>query len=438
MTTLSLYELNRMVHDVLALSFFDNVQITAEVSELRQGSNGHYYLELVEKDHQAGTFRAKARANLWHDTAVRVVPLFQKVTGIPLQAGLKLLLQVRVNFHEAYGYSLTVIDIDPDYTLGDLARRRQEILQRLQSDGVLRLNKELSLPRLLRRIAVVSAAGAAGYGDFSRQLAQSGFNFVTQLFEASMQGVQVENSILRALDRVADEAEAWDCVVIIRGGGAVSDLNGFDTYLLAAHVAQFPLPVFTGIGHERDDTIIDFVAHTRFKTPTAVAAFLVERLQSEATLLEELGNRIHAGVHRILLHTQRQFDALLHRHRNATDTFVYRQLHQLQKESHRLQLAFQQQEQREQHQLAQIHDRLCHSVEHLIRHHEHRIDKAAMTLDMSDPKHILAQGYSLTFTPDGKLLRSVTNIAHGQLLHTHFADGIVVSQAQSTTAQTHS
>lgn len=209
---------------------------------------------------------------------------------------MEVLMEVRVVFHPVYGLQLDVFDIDPTFTLGADERRRREIIAMLEADGVVGLNKELSLPRPIRRIAVISAASAAGYGDFCKQLQQSGFPFHTKLFAATMQGEKVEREVIAALNAIAGELECWDVVVVIRGGGAVSDLAGFNTYELATNLAQFPLPVFSGIGHERDDTIVDLVAHTRFKTPTAVAAFLIEQYREETLKVRELAERIRYAV----------------------------------------------------------------------------------------------------------------------------------------------
>ena len=293
---LRLSELNNLVRGVLEQTLDEAYWIVAEVSEMRVAANGHCYLEFVEKDASGTKFIAKARANIWRSTYDLLAPWFEQSTGHRLQAGLKVLVRVTATFHEVYGFSLNVIDIDPNYTLGDMERRRREILAQLREDGVLTLNKELELLRLTKRIAVISAATAAGYGDFCRQLEQSGFLFTTKLFPAAMQGEKVEESVINALDTVANEQADWDAVVIIRGGGAVSELSCFDSYLLAANVAQFPLPVLTGIGHERDDTVTDCVAHCKFKTPTAVAAFLIERRKDEWDLFSELSERLQEAV----------------------------------------------------------------------------------------------------------------------------------------------
>ena len=293
---MTLFELNCTVRGVLRETLRQAVWVVAEVSDLRVASNGHCYLELVQKDGQSGSLVAKARATIWRSRYFALSQDFSRLTGQSLQSGLKIMVRVSVVFHELYGYSLDISDIDPSYTLGDIQAQRRAIIARLEAEGVMHLNRGLPLPRLLRRVAVVSSETAAGYGDFCNQLAQSGFAFELKLFPAVMQGDRVEESIIAALDAIAAEAGRWDVVAIIRGGGATTDLHGFDTYLLAANVAQFPLPVLTGIGHERDETILDLVAHKRLKTPTAVAAFLVESRQAEAAVLQALAQRLHTAA----------------------------------------------------------------------------------------------------------------------------------------------
>lgn len=234
------------------------IWIQAELSDVRSNTTGHCYLEFVQKDPRSNNLVAKARGMIWNNIYRLLKPYFEETTGQLFTSGIKVLVKVTVQFHELYGYSLTVLDIDPAYTLGDMARRRREILLQLEEEGVLTLNKELEIPVLPQRIAVVSSATAAGYGDFCHQLQHNsgGFFFYTELFPALMQGNQVEESVLAALDRINARINEFDVVVIIRGGGATSDLSGFDTYLLAAACAQFPLPIITGIGHEREDTVL--------------------------------------------------------------------------------------------------------------------------------------------------------------------------------------
>ena len=437
MSPLSLFELNRLVRDALVLTLPEAVWVMAELSEIRQASNGHYYVEFVEKDESAGggRFLAKARGNIWHTTAATIIPKFFNTTGQHLQAGMKLLVEVRPTFHEVYGYTLTILDIDPTYTLGEVARRRQEILHQLEDDGVLTLNKELPLPRPLMRIAVISAAGAAGYGDFVHQLEQSGFLFHTRLFPATMQGSNVEMSIIAALNAIAAEHEQWDCVAILRGGGASSDLNGFETYLLAANVAQFPLPIFTGIGHERDDTVIDFVAHTRFKTPTAVAAFLIEKMQEETKGLETLTTRLTTATHRYLQQHQYAFDRMAHRYEQAAGHFVAYQHKQLQQATHRLQISVARKLQQADFSLQQLPTRLHTSLSHRFLNEANHLERLDTALRMADPERILRMGYSLTFDAEGQVVRSVRQLKKNCRIRTQLIDGEVVSELLYTSSK---
>ena len=437
MSPLSLFELNRLVRDALVLTLPEAVWVMAELSEIRQASNGHYYVEFVEKDESAGggRFLAKARGNIWHTTAATIIPKFFNTTGRHLQAGMKLLVEVRPTFHEVYGYTLTILDIDPTYTLGEVARRRQEILHQLEDDGVLTLNKELPLPRPLMRIAVISAAGAAGYGDFVHQLEQSGFLFHTRLFPATMQGSNVEMSIIAALNAIAAEHEQWDCVTILRGGGASSDLNGFETYLLAANVAQFPLPIFTGIGHERDDTVIDFVAHTRFKTPTAVAAFLIEKMQEETKGLETLTTRLTTATHRYLQQHQYAFDRMAHRYEQAAGHFVAYQHKQLQQATHRLQISVARKLQQADFSLQQLPARLHTALSHRFLNEANHLERLDTALRMADPERILRMGYSLTFDAEGQVVRSVRQLKKNCRIRTQLIDGEVVSELLYTSSK---
>ena len=287
-----MFELNRMVRESIELSMPDEYWVEAELSECRE-SRGHCYMELIQKDELSATPIAKAPAKCWANKWLTIRPYFERTTGQQLHAGMKVLLKVYPQFHEAYGFSWIVSDIDPTYTLGDMARKRQEIIQKLKAEGVFDLQKELQLPMFCQRIAVISSQTAAGYGDFCNQLADNpyGFQFQTQLFPAIMQGEGVEQSIICALENIYDSQfsnlnSKFDAVVIIRGGGATSDMSGFDTLALAENVANFPIPIITGIGHDRDESILDMVSHTRVKTPTAAAAFLISHLKEVLDVID--------------------------------------------------------------------------------------------------------------------------------------------------------
>lgn len=298
---ISLKELNMLVRDTISLAMPDDYWVEAELSEIRE-VRGHCYMELIQKDPHTNTPVARASANCWASTWMLVRQGFERIAGQPPSRGMKVLLQVHARFHENYGFSWIVTDMDPTYTLGDMARKRREIVRMLKEEGVFDFNKELVLPPFAQRIAVVSSASAAGYGDFCHQLRSNvhGYVFYPVLFSAVMQGEGIEQSIIAALNAVNTAAESFDCVVIIRGGGATSDLSGFDTLALAENVANFPLPVITGIGHERDESVLDMVAHTSVKTPTAAAALLTDNLRRTETLVDNAMERIvGAAVTRI-------------------------------------------------------------------------------------------------------------------------------------------
>ena len=307
----------------------DEYWVEAEVAECRE-ARGHCYLELIEKDEQTATPIAKASAKCWASKWAVVRPYFERTTGQRLVAGMKVLLKVYPQFHEAFGFSWIVTDIDPTYTLGDMARQRQEIIRQLKAEGVFDLQKELTLPLFCQRIAVISSETAAGYGDFCHQLDNNpyGFQFETHLFSATMQGESTESSIINALTRIYDQP--FDCVVIIRGGGATSDLSGFDTLALAEHVANFPLPIITGIGHERDECILDMVSHTRVKTPTAAAALLIEHLKGVLDAVEGAQERITRAAQQQLAAVGYQLTALEQRIPMLVERRFTNTLHQLQ------------------------------------------------------------------------------------------------------------
>ncbi|MDD4609866.1 MAG: exodeoxyribonuclease VII large subunit, partial [Bacteroidaceae bacterium] len=318
-TYYSLYELNNLVSTCLSQNFTTGVWLQAEMSDVRQNANGHCYLEFIQKDGKNSVLKAKARAVVWATTYALLRPYFEQETGQPFAAGIKVLVKVSIHFHELYGYSLTVEDIDPSYTVGETERKRREIIQQLEEEGVLTLNKELSLPLNPQRIAVISSVTAAGYGDFSDQLHANpyGLVFYTRLFPAVMQGERVAASIIAALNEIYQMGELWDAVVIIRGGGATSDLSGFDDYELAVNCAQFPLPIITGIGHERDDTVIDRISHKRVKTPTAAAEFLISKLWITAERISEISEWISSYSFDYLTAQQQQISQLTVRFKNA-------------------------------------------------------------------------------------------------------------------------
>ena len=448
---LTLRQLNGLVRQVLKSQFDEPLWVQAEISELRVASNGHCYLELIEKDPSGRTPAAKARGIVWSRTWPGLRMRFEESTGQRLAAGIKVQALVTVEFSEVYGYSLTLLDVDPAYTLGDLARRRREILRRLEEEGVIDLNKELPLPPLLQRIAVVSSATAAGYGDFLRQLEENPYRlrFRTELFPALMQGEGVEESILAALGAIADRSEEFDAVVIIRGGGAVSDLAGFDTYLLAAACAQFPLPLITGIGHERDDTVIDLVAHTRVKTPTAAAQFLIthqraqlDRLAALARTLQEetrtllhlhgealrsAGERLTGGMPRFLARQEALLARLQAEATHRAGALLGRWRQQQAALSYAAGLRLHKRLEAEKSRLTLLPPRLRQAAQQLLLRHSHALALIGQQAQAADPARILRRGYTLTLS-GSRIVTSARQVTPDECLRTRFHDGTVRSR----------
>lgn len=407
----SLLELNARVRDALQEALPERYWVRAEISEARIHPSGHCYLELIEKEESTGRTVAKARATIWATTFRLLRPWFEQSTGQLFTSGIKILVLVSPVFHELYGYSLTIHDIDPTYTLGDAARRRAAILQQLRDEGVADMNKELVWPPLPQRFAIISSPSAAGYGDFMNQLQNNpyGYRVYTALFPASMQGEQTERSIIEALDRIARHEELFDGVVIIRGGGATSDLNSFDSYPLAANVAQFPLPVITGIGHERDDTVIDLVANTRVKTPTAAAEWIIARLHEADLHVAGLSLSISEAV-RDRMQREKQ---TLQRTTSALPMLVERRILN---ERHKSELWLEQ---------------IKHALRSRLDAERSRLDQLATTVELVSPQSLLQRGYSLTLH-QGRVVKSVTGLAPGETIETLLADGSVVSRVETT------
>jgi len=308
MTHLTLSELSAALQEVLLDYLEPSYWVQAEIASIST-RNGHAYLDLVENT-PSGQLAAKYRATCWANTYRMLAPYFQSETGAPLQAGMQILVEVEVSMHAVYGLSLNIINIDPSYTLGDIARQRLQTIQRLQQEGVYDMQRSLNLPTLVSRLAIISSHQAAGYEDFVHQLQQSGFAFSTSLFPATMQGDNAPKSIQQALEQIADQYERFDAVVLIRGGGASTDLGCFDDYMLASHCAQFPLPILSGIGHTRDISIVDMVACLSLKTPTAVADFLIDRFSAEQERLTQLRFRLRQTAERQIMLRRHRIEML--------------------------------------------------------------------------------------------------------------------------------
>ena len=422
-TPLSLYELNALVRQSVRLSMPDAYWVQAELSDVRTNYSGHCYLEFVQKDPKSNALLAKARGIVWSNVFRELKPYFERETGQAFVAGLKVLVRVTVDFHELYGYSLTVSDIDPTYTLGDMAKRRREILQRLEEEGVLTLNKELELPELTQRIAVISSPTAAGYGDFCDQLERNAFGFVfyTKLFPAVMQGEQVEDSIIRALNRINAGHGRWDVVVIIRGGGATSDLSGFDTYELATNCAQFPIPIITGIGHERDDTVIDKVAHTRVKTPTAAAEFLINHLRETADRLEAYASFFYQEIPSWLGEQKERLDRFVARIPARVQMRIQNEGFRQERLVKRVHLAWQARMMRETYRL-QLDGRLNVALQSRLQREGGRLQLLEQQVRAASPELLLQKGYSITLK-NGKAVTDASALHPGDEVVNRVAKG---------------
>lgn len=377
----SLSELCQNIEEVLAEEFASTYWVRAEVASL--SVRGHCYMELVEKA-STKNIAAKVRATCWQQMYGILSPYFEAETGQKLSVGMQVLLEVEVSFHAVYGLSLNIVGIDPTFTLGDMARQRQETIQRLKDDGVMDMQSSLEIPSLPRRIAVISSADAAGYGDFCHQLENNsgGFQFRTQLFAAIMQGEQSAKSIIQSLQQIADEIDKWDIVVIVRGGGASTDLRNFDDYELASHCAQFPLPIIAGIGHTRDISIVDMVVHSSVKTPTAAAEWLINAIQQQADRIAELYTRLQRAIQ----HTINQQHIRIEQLQQALQFTSKKHLYQLRSQ----------------------------------------LEMWQKTIELHSPERIYRMGYSLT-TVDGKVVKSIHDVKAGQRLQTHTADGTITS-----------
>lgn len=425
--SLSLKELNLLVRKTVELALPSTYWVEAELSEARE-SNGHCYMELVQKEEQSNTPVARASAKCWRSTWQLVRPHFERVTGERLHAGMKVLLQVYAQFHETYGFSWIVTDIDPTFTLGDMARRRQEIIRVLKEEGVFELNKELALPLFAQRIAVISSATAAGYGDFCGQLAANpyGFRFEPVLFPAVMQGERVEQSVITALNMINEDIDSYDCVVIIRGGGAVSDLSGFDSLALAENIANFPLPVITGIGHERDESVADMVAHTKVKTPTAAAALLTDNLKSVADRISGAQDRIVNAVRRRMETERMRLDRVADSIPVLFSLVNAAQQSLLDGLAVRLRSAAGQLIDRCSHNIDMMSSALPTSVSRRIMVERHRLDILQNRTEALDPERLLRRGYSITLHNGHALLDGGT-LNEGDIIETRLACGTVMS-----------
>lgn len=406
---ITLSELQRRVRQALEERFALPLWVSAEIAEVKVNYSGHCYLELVEKGEGDGVPKAQARAVIWRSQYARIAAYFEAETGQRLAAGMRILAKATVNYHELYGFSLQLLDVDPAYTLGDMERQRQMTIAQLQKEGVWDMNREAPMPVVVQRVAVVSSANAAGYQDFRKELAKSPYRFEVTLFDAFMQGAAAEESIVTALCAVAERMDEFDAVVLIRGGGSASDLNCFNAYRLCAHVAQFPLPILTGIGHDKDTSVADMVAHTALKTPTAVAGWLVERMTQTEGWLDYAALQLHDATKAAMHASEVRLERLTSDLRQMSGDLLTRQ---------RL---------RAEHLSALLPE----AVRNFLARQATRLDNAAELIAGRSPERILRLGFAVVRT-GGKAVVSARGIRKGDALEIEVADGTIHGTAQST------
>lgn len=451
--SVSLFDLNQRIKEVIKGSLPDPYWVIAEISEIKVNSAGHCYLELVDKDPDSLHIKARARATIWSYTFRLLKPYFESATRKTLDAGMKVLVKCSVEFHELYGLSLNVQDIDPAYTVGELARKREEIIRRLEQEGVIQMNKELLLPLVPQKIAIISSATAAGFEDFIRQLESNDYRFkyYYKLFPAVMQGSEAEKSIIDALDRAYYYEHFFDVVVIIRGGGSQADLSCFDSYQLAYYITQFPLPVITGIGHEKDESVTDIVAHIQLKTPTAVADFIIQQsidflnhlidlqnqtvkltgaeVQKRNMHLDNISNMIALKTKNILLTRQHGFNKATEKFSLLANNYLKRKHEDLSNISIEILRAVRK-------MITNRTDGLEHQIQSIpvllkngVKFQQNKLSAFEKTTQFLDPGHVLKRGYSIT-SANGKVIKRSKDLHPGDLIKTTYFCGESISKVE--------
>jgi exodeoxyribonuclease VII, large subunit len=447
---ISLFELNCIIRCAINNSMPDRYWVRAELSDVKENFSGHCYVEFVEKDNSRGSIIAKARGTIWANKWKVLKNEFESQTRQKFSAGIKVLVEVSVEFHELYGFSLLVHDIDPSYTLGDMARQRAEILRKLEEEGVKDLNKELVLADVPNKIAVISSSTAAGFGDFMNQIENNvqGYKFYIKLFTAVMQGSQTEESIIDALNKIYSADDLFDVVVIIRGGGATSDLNSFDSYLLALNCAQFPIPIITGIGHERDETVLDSIAHTRVKTPTAAAELLISKMDEANKRIDNCKNliadyvkvKIENGKLRIAtlnemipyvikekINREKARNELLS---NKINNIIASKVAEQKTFIHRYNVLIPQlvssRLKSEEVRLQSIKDGIRRYSPEIINKEKSKLLMLEKIVELASPENILKKGYSITLKND-KVVRNTQDLNRGDRLRTLLSEGEIES-----------
>ncbi len=449
--TISLLELNQKIRNVMETNFPDTYRVVAEISEIKVNARGHCYLELIEKAPDSDQPAARARAMIWAYTFRILKPYFETTTGQTLTAGIKVLVEAEVTFHEVYGLSLNIKDIDPAYTLGEMAVKRKEIIEQLRREGILEMNKQLPFPLVPQRIAIISSETAAGYQDFVHQLLNhpGRYHFDLELFPAMMQGKEAGDTIIAALETIYKREKKFDVVAIIRGGGSQADLSSFDNYRLAQHIAQFPLPVITGIGHEKDETVADLVAFAGLKTPTAVAEFILDRIsnfeekllslaagisyRTKETLtayhqaLKDHGWKLKETVQSHLVTQHRKMDGILRKTVYLSKSLLEKEKNKLQqrklilKKNGEMFISLHLQD------LINARQSMGNLYNNNITRFNHQLELFRQSITHLDPARILERGYSITHF-QGKALKNGEKVKNGDILHTRLYKGSITSK----------
>ncbi len=413
-TPITLSCLQQQVKELLTEHFYHPIQVVAEVAAIKVNQTGHCYLELIEKGEKDGVPKAQARAVIWRSHYTAIAAHFEAMTGQQLGAGIKLLASVVINYHELYGFSLQIIGIDPSYTLGDMEQQRRATIARLEEEGVIAMNKEITMPLVVQRIAVISSQQAAGYQDFTKELQRCTYLFHTTFFEALMQGPTAEDSLIGALEAVAQREAEFDAVVIVRGGGSTSDLNCYNSYRLSAHIAQFPLPVITGIGHDKDQSVADLVAHTSLKTPTAAAGWLVARMQGVDHWLANAALKLH-DISQSILHNEllriQQLEATLRT--SSRELLLHRRL-----------------------ALEQAASLLPERAQRTIERAKQRLERAIEGVESCSPARILQLGFAIV-RAEGKALKRIEEVTQHERFTIELADGTATVRTVKSEIKNH-
>jgi len=452
---LSLSELQLIIRDSLYMALPDFYWVIAEISEISENLSGHCYIDLIEKHADEQHVRAKIKAIIWSKRNRFLKSYFENVAGETLREGLKILVKVKIEYNELYGLSLIICDIDPAFTLGEMAMKRQAIIKRLEQDGVFTMNQELDFPVLPQRIAIISSGNAAGYSDFINHLKgnREGYVYYPVLFETPMQGTGMEQGIINALDRISMHSAAFDVVVIIRGGGSQSDLSWFDNYEIGFHVTQFPLPVITGIGHDKDESVTDMVAYKSLKTPTAVADFIIFCTSEAEKHLDELGSHIADTCQGIIEKNRIITDSLLHRLGpsvklmfsvikedisskvlriiNTGKEYIVRAGHLPESQKSRLINSFKTYSSSKESELKRKDYDLISFTLSLLKRHDRNLSGLEKIVDLVSPENVLRRGYTIT-SINGMILKNKDLLKKGDIIDTQFIDGKISSRILDT------